>query len=197
MLAELKGQDQYYAIKVLKKDVIVQDDDMECTLIERRVLALQEKPPFLTALHSAFQTEVTTHLAPFLHSTQSCFVIGSSILCHGICQWGRSDVPYPAVWTLQRTTGFVSQVFSQRTLSSVIEMSLRFYSAEIVLGLLYLHGKGIIYRDLKLDNILLDADGHVKIADFGMCKENITEANTTRTFCGTPDYIAPEVRLLN
>lgn len=70
----------------------------------------------------------------------------------------------------------------------------RFYAAEVFLGVSYLHSNGIIYRDLKPDNILFDMEGHIRIVDLGFAKQ-LGSTGLTNTFCGTPSYLAPEVVL--
>uniref|UniRef100_A0A668TDK4 Protein kinase C n=1 Tax=Oreochromis aureus TaxID=47969 RepID=A0A668TDK4_OREAU len=144
LLAELKGRGEYFAVKALKKDVVLMDDDVECTMVEKRVLALAWENPFLTHLYSTFQTK--EHLFFVME-----YLNGGDLMFH-IQEKGRFE--------LYRATAHV-----------------------------------LVLLDLKLDNVMLDCDGHIKIADFGMCKENVFGDNRATTFCGTPDYIAPEILL--
>ncbi|XP_067594101.1 protein kinase C iota type isoform X2 [Pseudorca crassidens] len=156
LLVRLKKTDRIYAMKVVKKELVNDDEDIDWVQTEKHVFEQASNHPFLVGLHSCFQTE-----------SRLFFVIeyvnGGDLMFH-----------------MQR----------QRKLP---EEHARFYSAEISLALNYLHERGIIYRDLKLDNVLLDSEGHIKLTDYGMCKEGLRPGDTTSTFCGTPNYIAPEI----
>jgi serine/threonine protein kinase len=68
-----------------------------------------------------------------------------------------------------------------------------FYFSEILLGLECLHNNGIVYRDLKPENILLDLDGHVVLTDFGLSRMKMKPGSRTYSFCGSPEYISPEM----
>ncbi|KAF7217615.1 serine/threonine-protein kinase N2 [Nothobranchius furzeri] len=73
------------------------------------------------------------------------------------------------------------------------EKQARFYCSCVLLGLEFLHQNKIVYRDLKLDNLIMDSDGFIRIADFGLCKEGMGHGDRTSTFCGTPEFLAPEI----
>jgi classical protein kinase C len=159
MLAEEKQTNSLYAIKVLKKEFIIDNDEVESTRSEKRVFltAAKERHPFLLGLHSCFQTETRVYFVME-------YVSGGDLMLH-----------------IQR------KQFSLR--------QAKYYASEVLLALEYFHANGIIYRDLKLDNILLTLDGHVKVADYGLCKEDMWHGSTTSTFCGTPEFMAPEILL--
>jgi RAC serine/threonine-protein kinase len=160
ILSREKRSGKLYAIKILKKTVVVNKEEVAHTMTENRVLQ-KCKHPFLTELTYSFQT-----------IDRLCFVMEFAI---------GGDLYYHLNREVkQKKVGFD-------------ENRSRFYGAEIVMALGYLHDNNIVYRDLKLENLLLDKDGHIKIADFGLCKEDISFQDRTRTFCGTPEYLAPEV----
>ncbi|EGV64113.1 Serine/threonine kinase [Yamadazyma tenuis] len=157
MLAESRHTNNLCAIKVLKKDFIVENDEAESVKSEKRVFltANKEMHPFLLNLHCCFQTENRIYFVME-------YISGGDLM-----------------WHIQN-----SRFSAKRA---------KFYACEVLLGLKHFHDNGIVYRDLKLDNILLTSKGHIKIGDYGLCKENMWHKSTTGTFCGTPEFMAPEI----
>lgn len=144
-----------YAMKVLKKQMLVAKKQVVHTQTERRVLELIDHP-FLVSLRFAFQTETKLYMVLDYFSGGELFFH----LKHG---------------------------------GAFNEARAKFYAAEITLALQCLHDNNVIYRDLKPENVLLDDEGHIKLTDFGLSKESVQGDKLTHTFCGTPEYLAPEV----
>ena len=158
-MAQKKDDKRIFAMKTLKKDFIIKNNQIKNTKIERDIMQ-QITHPFVVKLHYAFQSPETLYFV-------TDFLNGGELFFH-LCNEIR---------------------FS--------EARAKFYAAEMVLALSHLHSQGIIYRDLKPENVLLDAQGHIKLTDFGLSKVKQPETELTNTFCGTPEYLAPEIILNN
>ena len=153
-LVQYKQTGEYYAMKSLKKDVLLDQDQVESTILEKKILQSLDHP-FLVGMIFCFQTEERIYfIMPFVR--------GGELFQH------------------LRSTRFFP------------EEKVRFYAASIGLALDYLHSKGIIYRDIKPENILIGEDGYLKLIDFGMAKI-IKNGEKATSFCGTPEYLAPEI----
>ena len=153
-LVQYKPTKEYYAMKSLKKDVLLDQDQVESTILEKKILQSLDHP-FLVGMVFCFQTEERIYfIMPFVR--------GGELFQH-----------------------LRSEKFFK-------EDKARFYAASIGLALDYLHNHGIIYRDIKPENILIGEDGYLKLIDFGMAK--MVKGNEKATsFCGTPEYLAPEI----
>jgi len=156
MKVKRKGTDRIFAMKVMNKNKISGQRQLQCLIAEKNIMLNDN--PFLVHLHYSFQTDAKLYFV-------MDYISGGDLAFH-----------------LEKKGKFA-------------EKEVRFITAEIVLALEHLHSCGVVYRDLKLENILLDKDGHVCLTDFGLSKELSSLTDTTTTVCGTPTYLAPEVLL--
>ena len=148
-----------FAMKVLSKEKIFNQNLLKYAITERNVLSVSDHP-FIVKLNYAFQTSSKLFLI-------LDYCINGDLSKH---------------------------LYYEKRFS---ETRAKYYICEIILALEHLHKLNIIFRDLKPDNVVLDNEGHVKITDFGLCKEGIFDGNYTKSFCGSMAYLAPEMILKN
>jgi len=153
-LVQYKPTKEYYAMKSLKKDVLLDMDQVQSTILEKKILQSLDHP-FLVGMVFCFQTEERIYfIMPFIR--------GGELFQH-----------------LRKEKFFK-------------EDKARFYAASMGIALEYLHNHGIVYRDIKPENILIGEDGYLKLIDFGMAKM-LKGNEKAMSFCGTPEYLAPEI----
>ena len=177
-LVQSNHNQRYYAVKVLKKAQVVKMKQVEHTNDERRMLQ-KVKHAFLVTLWGTFQDSKNLYMV-------MDFVEGGELFS----LLRKSQVSELDYFKYYHQSYTLIQYLYSRQAKRFPNPVAKFYAAEVTLALDYLHGQGIIYRDLKPENLLLDRHGHLKITDFGFAKE---VPDITWTLCGTPDYLAPEV----
>ena len=154
VLVQYKLTKKYYAMKIMKKDVILESGQVTNTLLEKNILQ-NLNYQFLVGMDFCFQTQERIYFV-------MNFIRGGELFKHLLnCKF------FP-------------------------EEKAKFYSAIVGLALEYLHTHGIVYRDIKPDNILIDEDGYLKLADFGMAKM-LKDQEKAFSLCGTPEYFSPEI----
>ena len=169
---------RFYAVKVLKKAQVVKMKQVEHTNDERKMLT-KVKHAFLVTLWGTFQDSKNLYMV-------MDFVEGGELFS----LLRKSQVGDLDYFLHHYKTYTLLEYLYSRSKQRFPNPVAKFYAAEVTLALDYLHSQGIIYRDLKPENLLLDRHGHLKITDFGFAKE---VPDITWTLCGTPDYLAPEV----
>ncbi|XP_064831060.1 ribosomal protein S6 kinase beta-1-like isoform X1 [Oncorhynchus masou masou] len=194
-----------FAMKVLKKAMIVRNaKDTAHTKAERNILE-EVKHPFIVDLIYAFQTGGKLYLIleylsgrwplPDLHEHLMGLLCSLHITIMYVIVPTSCPPSLPVCSRVtEKNAHYGGELFMQLEREGIfMEDTACFYLAEISMALGHLHQKGIIYRDLKPENIMLNNQGHVKLTDFGLCKESIHGGTVTHTFCGTIEYMAPEI----
>ena len=177
-LVQSNHNQRFYAVKVLKKAQVVKMKQVEHTNDERKMLQ-KVKHAFLVTLWGTFQDSKNLYMVmDFVEGGELFSLLRKSQV---------SELDYFDYYHQSYT--LIEYLYSRREKRFPNPVA-KFYAAEVTLALDYLHAQGIIYRDLKPENLLLDRHGHLKITDFGFAKE---VPDITWTLCGTPDYLAPEV----
>uniref|UniRef100_A0A8C7LIT8 Ribosomal protein S6 kinase n=1 Tax=Oncorhynchus kisutch TaxID=8019 RepID=A0A8C7LIT8_ONCKI len=188
LVRKIRGSDrgQLYAMKVLRKATLKVRDRVRSKM-ERDILA-EVNHPFIVKLHYAFQTEGKLYLIlDFLRGGDLFTRLSKEVTL-------TTRLPAASTIWSKHTLNDIGFSFSFVRLQVMFtEEDVKFYLAELALALDHLHSLGIIYRDLKPENILLDEEGHIKITDFGLSKEATDHDKRAYSFCGTIEYMAPEV----
>lgn len=154
-LVENKFNGKYYAMKRIRKDVLIEKKQIENTKNEKQIL-LNLEHPFLLGMSYVIQNDLRIYF--FLD-----YIEGGNL--------------YQNMFKVKR--------FNEQTV--------KFFAAQLVMAFGFLHDEMIVHRDLKPENVLLGADGYIKLADFGLAKPLAKNDSLTYSYCGTTEYLAPEI----